>query len=259
MVLKTENHQGFFADLRFLTKHRAWSPYLENSPHLWGAGPQRYHAREEQANLRGSVQELLGPKRPPEWGTCQCSIPGFACFFPVFACFFPVKAFWLCVSVVPYSPGWALCIGRSACQDAGGVASDFSLQPLLSLCPWKLEKHTGKNATWGEGARLRNQGRAAGPLLPSAASQMPGPPRRRLHLPQAGAGLKNATPWSPRPLTVSGMPYPSRSPQTSRIREVRSLVSSITCLPTATSSPQRARRSGFKSSPPPPTPDQLHE
>ena len=158
------------------------------------------------------MQELLGPKRPPEWGTCQCSIPGFACFFPVFACFFPVKAFWLCVSAVPYSLGWALCIGRSACQDPGGVASDFSLQPLLSLCPWKLEKHAGKNATWEEGGKTPEPGEAAGPLLPSAASQMPGRPRWRLYLPQAGAGLKNATPRSPRPLTVGSTPYPSRSP-----------------------------------------------
>lgn len=176
MVSKIENHQGFFANLSFLTKHRAWSPYLENSPHLWGAGPRGSHAREQQANQRGSVQELLGPKRPPEWGTCQCSIPGFACFFSVFACFFPVKAFWLCLSAVPHSLGWALCIGRAACQEPRGVASDFSLQPLLSLCPQKLEKHAGKNATLGgrgQGGKTQEPGEGCPPAercLPDAWS-----------------------------------------------------------------------------------------
>lgn len=153
------------------------------------------------------------------------------------------------------------------CASAGRHARSPGVWPvtfpcsLCSPCAHRSWRNTqARMPRWGEGgkgARLRNQGRAA--LLPSAASQMPGRPQWRLHLPQAGAGLKNATPQSPRLLIVGGMPCPSRSPQTSGIREVRSLLKSITCLPTATSSPQWARWSGFQSSPPPPTPDQLHE
>lgn len=162
---------GILCRPEFFNKAQSVVPELGEQPAFVGSWPSGPHAREQQASQRGSVQELLGPKRPPEWGTCQCSSPGFACFFPVLACFFPVKAFWLCVSAVPHSPGWALCIGRAACQEPRGVACDFSLQPLLSLCPQKLEKHAGKNATLG--------GRGQGGKTPEPGEGCP-PAERRL-------------------------------------------------------------------------------
>ncbi|KAM9749711.1 small integral membrane protein 5 [Dama dama] len=80
----------------------------------------------------------------------------------------------LVVFTAPHSPGWALCIGSATCQDPGDVASVFSLQLLLSLCPRKLEKHTGKNATWGGGEGGKTPEPGEGCRAPPAERRLPG-------------------------------------------------------------------------------------
>lgn len=42
---------------------------MENSPHLWGAGPWGSHAKEEQGNPRDSVQQLLDQAPHQRGGT----------------------------------------------------------------------------------------------------------------------------------------------------------------------------------------------
>ena len=122
---------------------------------------------ERSRSIRGALCRSYRVPSTPQSGEHVCSIPGFACFFPV-------KAFWLCVSAAPHSPGWALCIGSAACQDPGGVASVFSLQPLLSLCPRKLEKHAGKNAMRGGGEGGKTPEPGEGCRAPPAARRLPG-------------------------------------------------------------------------------------
>lgn len=67
MVSKIENHQGLFADLSFLTKHRAWSPSLGNSPHLWGAGP-RGPMPESSRPARGALCRSYWVPSAPQSG-----------------------------------------------------------------------------------------------------------------------------------------------------------------------------------------------
>lgn len=88
------------------------------------------HTEEEPANERDFVRQLLNPKLPAREGAC-----------PVSACFFPSKSF-LVMFLQCQTPQAGLL-----CQNSRGVASDCPFRPLLSLCPQKLEKHTGENAT----------------------------------------------------------------------------------------------------------------
>ena len=54
------------------------------------------------------------------------------------------------------------------------MASVFSLQPLLSLCPRKLEKHADKNATRGGGDGGKTLQPGEGCRAPPAACRLPG-------------------------------------------------------------------------------------
>lgn len=109
------------------TRKRGPQTSMENSLHLWGAGPwgSADPRQRGMANQRDFEQQLRDPKLPAREGHVSFLVQ----YLPIS---FPVKAVWLCASVAPGS------LGRALGQNSRGVASDCPFRPLLSLCScWK--------------------------------------------------------------------------------------------------------------------------
>lgn len=66
------------------TRKRGPQTSMENSLHLWGAGPWGSADPRQRGKVtqRDFVQKLRDPKLPAREGACQYSSPVFACFFP---------------------------------------------------------------------------------------------------------------------------------------------------------------------------------